>query len=448
MDIVDIVRGAGIVGAGGAGFPTHVKLQTEAECFIVNAAECEPLIETDKYICREYADKVVAATVIIGAHLKAKRLVIALKGKYKQEIDALKDAIQKANAPIEIFEMGTFYPAGDEQIMVQQVTGKSVPERGIPSSVGAVVDNVSTLMSVFDALSNKPVTRKFLSVVGEVKESIMLDVPIGTRIIDCITQAQPTIQEYSIILGGPMMGGYISDLEQIEREVVKKVSGNIIVLPKDHYLFSRKFMPMDRIKLQTQSACIQCRMCTDLCPRYQIGHKMRPHHVMRNLFCEDRLENDTDFLNAFGDAANCCECGACELFACPMGLSPRRVNVYCKTKLRERGIEVPKNPSPTALSTVDMTQIPTMRLIARLALSKYEKSHVRDCITLNPSEVSIPLSQHIGKPAEPIVSVGDRVKEGVLIAQIPQDSLGANIHASIDGTVADVSATAITINAL
>ena len=114
MNLTEVVKASGIVGAGGAGFPTHVKLNAKAECFVVNAAECEPLIETDKYLCRTYAPQIVVAVTAVAAHLEAKRAVIALKGKYKAEIASLQTAIEQAGASIEIFQMGTFYPAGDE----------------------------------------------------------------------------------------------------------------------------------------------------------------------------------------------------------------------------------------------------------------------------------------------------------------------------------------------
>ena len=193
MNLTEAVKAAGIVGAGGAGFPTHVKLNAKAECFVVNAAECEPLIETDKYLCRTYADEIIAAVAAVATHLGAERAVIALKGKYRAEIAALSDAIGRMGAQVEIFEMGTFYPAGDEQTMVQQVTGRSVPERGLPLDVGGVVDNVGTLLNIFDALQGKNVTDKFLSVVGEVKAPIMLHVPVGTAITECVAAAEPTI---------------------------------------------------------------------------------------------------------------------------------------------------------------------------------------------------------------------------------------------------------------
>lgn len=447
MNLIEAVKDAGIVGAGGAGFPTHIKLNTKAEYFIVNAAECEPLIETDKYLCRTFADELIKGIMYITKHLEATKSVIALKAKYKPEIAALKEAIARNNAAIELFEMRTFYPAGDEQIIVQQVTGRSVPERGIPIEVNAVVDNVGTVLGIYHALtSEKNTTDKYLSVVGEVKEPIMLKVPIGTPIRECIMAANPTISNYAIILGGPMMGRVVAEDTIIDQQFVTKTTGNIIVLPKDHYLIKRTKVSIDRIKHQARSACIQCKMCTELCPRYQIGHRIKPHLVMRNVWRENTITSNEEFEKCFGDAINCCDCGVCEMFSCPMSLSPRKVNGYMKGRLREKGIMVEKNTNPTAKSTVELTKVPTDRLIARLGLAKYNGLHAHECRELFPKEVFIPLSQHIGKPAIAIKSIGEQVSVGDLIASADDTGLSANIHASINGIVSDVTPLGIRIN--
>ncbi len=446
MGLIETIQSSGIVGAGGAGFPTHVKLDTKAECFIINAAECEPLIETDKFLCRTFPDKVVGGTAIAAAHLGAKRIVIALKGKYQDEIAALKASIKKAGVNIEIFEMPTFYPAGDEQTMVHMVTGKVVPERGIPLEVGVVVNNVGTMMNLYEAVhEGKPVCDKYLSVVGEVEKPIMLHVPIGTAIEECIKKAGPKVRDYAVILGGPMMGSVLKDPEEVSQSYVTKTSGNIIVLPKDHFLITRSTVPIERLKQQARSACIQCRFCTDLCPRYLIGHRIRPHLVMRNVWLEDQTDDNGRFEELFGDAVNCCDCGICELFSCPMGLSPRLINVYMKDKLRERGINVPKTSKAEALDVIDMHRVPTERLVTRLNLGKYYTQNARDCFELNPEQVYIPFAQHIGKPAEPCVSQGDKIQKGQLLAKA-QGAVSANIHASISGTIVKVDAKGASIS--
>ena len=437
MNLTETIKAAGVVGQGGAGFPTHVKLSAKAEYFIVNAAECEPLIETDKYLCRTFPDRVVAATIAVAEHLEAKHAVIALKAKYIPEIQALESSIAKANAPVELFKMNTFYPAGDEQTLVFQVTGRCVPERGLPLDVGCVVDNVGTVLGIMDAIQGIPVTEKYLSVVGEVREPVMLKVPIGTLLTECVAVADPKIKEYSLIVGGPMMGKKLTDRAAIASAVVTKTTGNLIVLPIDHYLIRRAETPMDTIRRQTKSACIQCRMCTDLCPRYLLGHQIRPNLMMRSLWREKTITDNEEFLHTFGDAANCCDCGVCEMFACPMGLSPRMVNSYLKGELRERGIQVPRNMEPQAYGFAEQRRTPTGRLSMRLGLSDYFGLHAHTCKSFSPESVYIPFRQHIGKSASPVRSVGDAVEKGDLLAAAA-DGISANIHASINGVVTEI----------
>lgn len=115
-------------------------------------------------------------------------------------------------------------------------------------------------------------------------------------------------------------------------------------------------------------------------PRYLIGHQIRPNLVMRNLWREGSIEDNEEYLRSFGDAANCCDCGVCEMFACPMGLSPRKVNGYIKGELRKRGIQVPRNMEPHAREFVDERKTPTDRLVARLGLSAYYGLHAHTCI--------------------------------------------------------------------
>ena len=153
MNILDQIFECGIVGCGGAGFPTHVKLNTQVEYFIVNAAECEPLLRTDRYTMKHRAGDIIDAVEAIGDHLKAAKKVIALKGHYHEEIACLEEAIAAKNSDVELFFLENFYPAGDEQIMVYEVTGRVIPPAGIPSAVNAVVSNVGTVAAISDAMS-------------------------------------------------------------------------------------------------------------------------------------------------------------------------------------------------------------------------------------------------------------------------------------------------------
>lgn len=438
MSFIETIKEAGIVGAGGAGFPTYVKLNAKAEYFIINAAECEPLIETDKYLCRTFPARIIKTAVQIAEHLEAAHCVIATKAKYKQEIAALREEIDRQKAKVEICEMRTFYPAGDEQVIVQEVTGRVVPERGLPLDVGCVVDNVGTVLSIADALEGKPVSEKYLSVTGAVKKTQMYHVPLGTSVLEILEHAEVIENPYAVIVGGPMMGKILRTKEEIKQAVVTKTTGNLLILPKDHYLVKRTEIPRESMIHQAAAACIQCRMCTDMCPRFMLGHEVRPNMVMRNLWKASMLTDDREFEKAFGSAANCCSCGVCEMFACPMGLSPRKMNEYAKTLLRERGINPQKNGHPEAREEIQYRKIPTERLIARLGLTPYVTHELPEEKELHVRECKLLLSQHIGKPAVAAVKVGEQVEKGAIVAHAAE-GLSVNIHSGLGGTVKEVT---------
>ncbi len=444
MEFIEAIKKAGVVGAGGAGFPTHVKLNAKAEYLLINAAECEPLIETDKYLCRTYAGRIVETVVKMAAHLEAAHAVIVLKAKYEREIEALEKAIHDRNADVEICKVRTYYPAGDEQVLVQQVTGRVVPERGLPLNVGCVVENVGTVLSIADALEDQPVAEKYLSVTGAVKAPVMCHVPLGTPITEVLAKAELKETDYAVIVGGPMMGKMLRDKEAIRRAVVTKTTGNLLVLPTDHYLVRRASLSVERMIHQAATACLQCRACTDLCPRTLLGHNVQPHMVMRSMWRQASIKDAAEFEKAFGSAANCSSCGTCEMFSCPMGLSPRKMNDYAKVLLRERGIQPEKNQNPKAWETLEHRRIPTERLIARLGLTPYVFHGLPEMISVEPEEVCVPLSQHIGKPAMPVVSVGDRVEKGARIAEAGE-GLSANIHTGFAGIVKEITPEGIRI---
>jgi len=440
MDATAIALQAGIVGGGGAGFPTHVKLSAKAGCFIVNAAECEPLIEVDKFLVRTRANDLVRGAVEMAGAVGADRVVFAVKKAYTKEVDCLNAAIEAQNLPLDVsvFGMRTFYPAGDEQLISLLVTGKSVPERGLPVDVGAVVDNVSTVLNFYDATQGKPVTHRVLSVTGAVREALILRAPIGTPVRMCLDAAGEVTEGSSLVMGGPMMGKYYNASE-IDDLVIKKTDGNILVLPPGHKLHAMAGADILKLQNRARSSCIKCRMCTDLCPRYLSGHNVNPHVVMQNFYRIDHIADPEEFQRAFGSAMNCSECGLCENYSCPMMLSPRRVNAYVKTRLAEKGVNPERNMRPMARSFFGERLAPTARLTARLGLSRFVRHLGDGLVELKPSRVRLPLKQHLGVACVPLVSEGERVSEGDLIAAVPEGKLGANLHASISGAVLAVN---------
>ena len=438
MSIVDKIRDAGIVGCGGAGFPTHAKLKGKIEYLIINGAECEPLLRTDRYIMRNFAPQLVKALVAMKEELGIPNVVIALKEHYHDETKALQAAINAVNAPIRLHLMESFYPAGDEQTIVYEVTGRVVPPASIPIAVGAVVNNVATVYAISQAMENIPLTQKILTVTGEVKKPTVLCVPVGTSYRQCIELAGGTLSStYFIVSGGPMMGKPLT-MEEAEHAVVTKTTSGILVLSADGYHATTNQIDLKRMLRQASVACIQCTNCTQLCPRHMLGHPLRPHMIMRKMAtCGDirQMLDDPDIRNA----QLCCGCGICETYACPMSLFPRKINAMLKGELGKAGIryQAPQqewNASPLRSGR----KAPSDKVAARVGVRKYYNYEITDIITASASRVEIPVKMHIGAPSVATVSVGDFVRLGQVIAQPPEGALGAFVHASIDGRVTAV----------
>jgi Na+-translocating ferredoxin:NAD+ oxidoreductase RnfC subunit len=160
MALLEQIYNAGVVGAGGAGFPTHKKLSCRVEYYIINAAECEPLLETDKYIVRNFSGEIIKAAEAVAAEVDAENVVIGLKKKYIKETEALVKAIRDAGSRVKLHYLNSIYPAGDEHILVNEVTKEVIPPGGIPLNVGAVVNNVGTVLNIYEAMKDKPVIEK------------------------------------------------------------------------------------------------------------------------------------------------------------------------------------------------------------------------------------------------------------------------------------------------
>src|SRR5450755_3782478 len=165
----ETLRECGVVGAGGAGFPTYVKAQAQVEFVIANGAECEPLIHKDAEIVRHFPDGILAGMTSMMNAVGSKTGKFGIKTKNAEALEALKHSLKTDR--IEFVMLGDFYPSGDEYELVYTATGRLIPAAGIPLAVGCVVNNVETLYNVYQAERDVPVTEKFLSVVAGAKEA-------------------------------------------------------------------------------------------------------------------------------------------------------------------------------------------------------------------------------------------------------------------------------------
>jgi Na+-translocating ferredoxin:NAD+ oxidoreductase RnfC subunit len=425
---VEAIFEAGVVGAGGAGFPTHVKLAAKADTVLVNAAECEPLLHKDKEVLRAYVDEVADGTAAAMRLVGADRGVVGIKEKYVDVIDLLRARLP---ASMDVAPLRDAYPAGDEFILVYDVLHRAIPPGGIPLAVGAVVINVETAMNVARA-AERPVTEKYLTIAGAVAEPVTLRVPLGVTLAQCVAAAGgPTIPDANYIVGGVMMGY----LEANHDALVDKTTGGVIVLPDDHVVVRRRRQDWKQIARIGRSACDQCSFCTELCPRWLLGHPIEPHRAMRSL--EFNLIGEANVIGT----QFCCECNLCSLYSCPEDLDPKNVCSQNKRRLaaeKKRWENPPFNPKRPEQHS-DNRKAPMGRLMTKLGLRRFRNVGPINDTLLPAGRVGIKLKQHVGAPCEPAVSVGDRVKIGQTIGRPPMSNgkpaLGAPVHASMDGTV-------------
>lgn len=437
-NLLDIIAQSGIVGAGGAGFPTHVKLNAQAEYVIVNGAECEPLLRVDQQLMALESKKLCDALDLVKKAVGAKYAVIALKSHYHDAIDSLNKVVPGYEG-MRLHLMGNFYPAGDEQVMVYDVTGRIVPEGGIPLKCGVIVSNVETLLNIYDAYyEDKPVTDSYVTLTGEVRNRITVKLPLGITVKEALDLAGGVTVDgdFVVINGGPMMGKHVS----LDSRITKTTKG-LIVLAADHPLIQDVKLETPKMLRQAKTACMHCSLCTEVCPRNALGHRIAPHKTIRYASYGSMCDAKTSPMIAF----LCSECRLCQ-YACVMNLQPWKVNHELKGIMASQGI---RNSLFNAPDKVDPNRewkkFPIGKLINKLGLKKYNlPAPLVDC-KVDFTNVTIPLGQHIGAPAVPCVNVGDSVAKGDVIAKPAEGKLGACIHASISGTVKEIANNAITI---
>ncbi|MCR5626620.1 MAG: 4Fe-4S dicluster domain-containing protein [Lachnospiraceae bacterium] len=429
-ELKKILRESGVVGAGGAGFPTYAKLDERANTILLNCAECEPLLTLHRQLLKLRAEEILKAFEEVRKTVKATEGIIGIKSEYTATINELNKYIDDYPA-IRIKELPGAYPMGDEVVLIYEATGKVVRPGGLPIEQGVAVFNVETMYNVSKAMNAKlGVTEKLVTIVGEVTDPKTVRLPIGTSIDEAVSFAGDVkIEEPVYFVGVPMMGRIMKGSDPIT-----KTTNAILVLPKDHTLVLKKQADTSIQLNRAASICCQCQMCTDLCPRHALGHPIEPHLFMRAASNRD-FQDMNPFLNTF----YCSSCGLCELFSCPQGLQPRTLITEYKNGLRAKGVKPPAEPKVhDVIRQRDDRKAPEKRLAARLGVTQYECEALLEEDTKSVRQVKINLSQHIGAPSKLNVKVGDVLKKGDIVG-LAADGLGVNIHASVDGKVVEAT---------
>lgn len=440
MDMLEMKKAlfdGGIVGAGGAGFPTHAKLSNQAETIILNCAECEPLIKVDRQLMIDYVDEILSGMQMLVDTLDSKEGIIAIKKSYIASIEAVNGCIANYKN-LKLHILPDIYPAGDEVILIYETTGKVVPQGKIPILVGCMVVNVETVLNVYKkVMKDENVTTKFITIAGLVNKPITVEVPVGITVKSLIDIAGGfTTDDNVMIMGGPMTGKICSI-----NDIVTKTTKAILVLPPTcPPITKRQSTTKHNLKI-AMSACSQCSMCTSLCPRNLLGSSIKPNEFMRAIASGVTYDVEP-FLNSFF----CVSCGLCEMYSCYQGLSPRRLLDDYKGGLRAKGVKPPEKPNKPVNRLREELKVPEHRLMNRLGLAKFDILAPMTSYEVEMKEVKLLLRQCIGAPCIAIVKVGDNVTKGQMVGQPPEGALGTCLHASITGKVTAVTDNFITIS--
>ncbi|MEE9371257.1 MAG: electron transport complex subunit RsxC [Sedimentisphaerales bacterium] len=303
--ICDAVRQAGIVGMGGAGFPTRVKIEPNPrlpkETMIINGCECEPYITCDYRIMLEWTNQIIAGIKLARKASGCSQVLIGIEDNKPKAIEVMRAALEKFpnSDGIKVVPVETKYPQGGERQLIRAILKKNVPTGGIPPMIGLVVLNVATVAAIAEAVvDNTPLTHRVVTVTGEAIDNPgNYYVPIGTSVQDLIEFCGGvTKKSAKVIVGGPMMGIAIADLTT----PITKTTGAITVLTKEQ-IGKAKFE-------RQQTPCIRCGRCLEVCPEHLNPTKIA-HAVKNNLL---------DVAESYY-ISGCMECGCCS-YVCPANI--------------------------------------------------------------------------------------------------------------------------------
>ena len=298
-ELVEIVKNAGIVGQGGATFPTHVKISSglgKVDYVIINAAECEPYITGDHRACLERPDQVILGATLLAKCFGVDKVYIGIEANKQNAADVLNAKIQELNAPVQVVVLHTRYPQGAEKQLVQAISGRQVPSGKLPADAGCCIFHLNTTCAIYRAVyTGMPVVNKIVTVSGSgVIEPKNVECPIGTPITALFDACGGLKEEtYKLIMGGPMMG-----LAQHSFDVtVGKGTGAMLAFAGDEE------------KYEAEPQCIRCGKCVGVCPI-----RLEPIFMYKYLM-KGNYEAFRDQLHGM----DCIECGACT-YTCPARL--------------------------------------------------------------------------------------------------------------------------------
>lgn len=423
MELKLIMRDGGLVGAGGAGFPSYAKLAGGADTLLINGAECEPLLYTDYIILKTEPETVIAGIEAVMEDLSIKTAYLAIKNHTAKRL-CFNDG-DSLSAKVKVRVLGDVYPTGDEISLIHEAIGRTVKPGKLPISSGVIVYNVETMYNLGRLIKyGEPVTYKWVTVGGNIPNPAVVKVPVGIKVSELFEKLKITVPEGNTLIdGGPSMGKIIN----YSRAVVTKTTKGLLVLPDASRAVESKLINEKMAVARAETACCQCTRCTDMCPRNLLGYPLEPHKMVRTAMGAAKFEPKMVI-----SATLCCGCGICENLACSQGISPKAVINNYKELLRRSKIrylsEEEVNPAPER----EYRKIPSNKWAATLGVAKFDRvpDYLGEITDFKYAE--IPLSKHIGLPSVATVENGERVSKNDMIAK-GGDGLSVAQHAPFDG---------------
>ena len=300
-EIRNIVKEAGIVGLGGAGFPTHVKLtpkdESAIDTIIVNGAECEPYLTSDYRMMLEEPESIVKGLNVILSLFDNAKGVIGIENNKPEAIKKMTELV-KDEPRITVCPLLTKYPQGGERSLIYAVTGRKINSSMLPADAGCIVDNVDTVISIYNAVcKTTPLIRRIITVTGDAIASPQnYSVRVGTSYKELLEASGGFKTEpEKVISGGPMMGQALFNLEI----PVTKTSSALTAMTKDE------------VAVHAPSACIRCGRCVSVCPS----------HVVPQMMMDAAERSDIERFTAL-NGMECCECGCCTYLSCKEAFNP------------------------------------------------------------------------------------------------------------------------------
>ena len=419
------MKDAGLVGDGGAGFPSYAKLAEGADTLLINGSECEPLLYTDYTLMKREMPMILAGIQSVVWSLSIQRALFCVKTHTAKRV-SLNDGDVLGNR-ITVKVLPDVYPIGDEISLIYQATGRVVRPGNLPITKGVIVYNVETMYNLGRMVKFfEPVTMKWLTVGGDIAEPRVVRVPIGTPVADLFERLHIEVDEDHVVIdGGPSMGKIINH----NIAEVGKTTKALLVLPKNVRAVESKLINERTAIARAETACCQCTRCTDMCPRALLGYPLEPHRMVRTAMGAAKAQPEMVL-----SATLCCGCGICENLACSQGISPRAVINNYKALLAKNKMRYVATEDVEVRSERDFRMIPAAKWAMDLGVKQFDKLAVWGGEIHDFDRVELALGRYIGIPSHPSVKDGQIVYVGDIVAAA---SAGLSVpqHASIHGRV-------------